>query len=405
MIADWCGVALLIATTWQMYFAVDTPLQVLALITGMAGVIASFADREADRRLPLSIPIYAGVLLTITAFNHWPAEALTIVERADRLFEPSVFAAVMVVFLYGAAHLLRTPQRMAIMVSFMTVCVLVLAVEIMFDRASTGFVYERAGAESTPSVPNWGGIHGASLFLTLTLPLVLAAPMVVPNNLTLWAASAILGGGLLLAGYLNGSRGGLLAMTVAAFAMPLIVLAPKSLRARLVYWGAILASFTALVAFFIVWRRQHVGFEFLSFRDFAWKSAVDIFREHPWFGIGPGNYANAILSRGGAPDLQFVNAHNLFLQTAAETGVFGLLSLIAFLFGMFRASWSAWSTRRAPILSLGLLAAFLGFLAHSMTENFWMARIQVERTRLLVWLTFALILALSRLPYSAPRGD
>lgn len=67
-----------------------------------------------------------------------------------------------------------------------------------------------------------------------------------------------------------------------------------------------------------------------SGRILEWKIALAIFLDHPWSGVGVGNYAMASYIehlRQGIPSEPglFLHAHNLILQMAVELGIFGVL--------------------------------------------------------------------------------
>lgn len=68
-------------------------------------------------------------------------------------------------------------------------------------------------------------------------------------------------------------------------------------------------------------------------RDVIWKAALDMTVDHPWAGIGPGNYPvmAPVYARG-----QLLDAHNLFLGLLAETGVPGFLLFITLLIAVAR---------------------------------------------------------------------
>ncbi len=99
---------------------------------------------------------------------------------------------------------------------------------------------------------------------------------------------------------------------------------------------------------------------------------LEVWKENPWLGVGPGNYPRAVRRhwdlvesfRGRTPDFESFKAnvilhpHNLYLQIGGETGVAGLagfLFLLACLVREFiRLRESPWS-----LAGLGLLAAFV----------------------------------------------
>lgn len=75
----------------------------------------------------------------------------------------------------------------------------------------------------------------------------------------------------------------------------------------------------------------------LGARFQMWSIAINLFLENPILGVGRRNYSLFLEKRfhqGIAPEFltQFNNAHNEYLNTAAETGLLGLLSLMLLLF-------------------------------------------------------------------------
>ena len=118
-------------------------------------------------------------------------------------------------------------------------------------------------------------------------------------------------------------------------------------------------------------------------RERDWWIAWSMFADHPWTGVGLGNFKLNYLPykadfletpRGqefAFPTARAVQVHNEYLQIVAETGVLGLVSIVAFLALL---AWSFWiRIRRNPDeqdrLDLLLLAAgLLAFLAHGLVS-------------------------------------
>ena len=94
-----------------------------------------------------------------------------------------------------------------------------------------------------------------------------------------------------------------------------------------------------------------------------WQSALNMWTEHPWLGVGIGNY-EAVYARYALPlwPLPLGHAHNYYLNIAAEAGVLGLLS---YLFLWSTALVGAWrTTRRATGWCWGIALGVLGVLTH-----------------------------------------
>lgn len=407
-IADAVGVVLLGWLGWRMFFVFDSALQGRALVVGVVGMLACWTDRSATKNAPLAMLAYVAIGLLSAATHRWSAVASTPEPAWLSLFTPATHLAVMAAFIYGAAYLLRTPARRSWFVVLLGASMAVLATQIAFDRASSGFVYERSGF-SLPSVPHWGGIHGASLFLTLGLPLT-AAIALSGRSLARVLAAGFAATGFLVVEFVNGSRGGLVAMGVVIAAMSVFAaVGRRRFRSRALVLAPVIAVFSLGVAV-VVWlqRAAVAGGENLTGRTLIWSDTARLILDHPWLGVGPGNYSQAITDSGYA---QFFianygglhNAHNMYLHVSAESGVIGAGCLIAFLVWALWACWRSWVKGNAEIVSLGIMFALLGFLVHSGSENFLDARAEVERTRLLVWMILAAALALHRLSRTRPR--
>ncbi|MEW6560274.1 MAG: Wzy polymerase domain-containing protein [Pseudomonadota bacterium] len=104
-----------------------------------------------------------------------------------------------------------------------------------------------------------------------------------------------------------------------------------------------------------------------------WQIAWEAFKSHPLFGVGLGNYVqwDYRLALSQSQPLFANNAHNLFAQLAAETGLVGLLVVIVPAVMSVVRAWSAWANRGLHtweswrLLALGVCLMVLGY---SLTE-------------------------------------
>jgi len=96
-----------------------------------------------------------------------------------------------------------------------------------------------------------------------------------------------------------------------------------------------------------------------------WLAALKMIKDHPIFGMGVGTFM-ANFSKY-LPDSFVSYAHNCYLQIWAETGVFSLLSFIAFIVLLAYLGIRKFMVSRDFVL-LGLLSGFIGFLTHSFFE-------------------------------------
>ena len=112
-----------------------------------------------------------------------------------------------------------------------------------------------------------------------------------------------------------------------------------------------------------------------SIRFYLWHEAWQMLKEHPWLGVGVGQFAwhhfeLLPIMRVSNISGYYNNAHNLFFQLAAETGIAGLLALlVSFWF------WFNGIRRIVPSIVHWWAYSALGVLAiHSLLEYpFWYA--------------------------------
>ena len=78
----------------------------------------------------------------------------------------------------------------------------------------------------------------------------------------------------------------------------------------------------------------------------SWEGAVKDFHNHPWLGVGFGNYANVFDRQFNSrfynysrSETYFDRAHNNVLEILSDTGVIGLIAYLSILFFAFRELW------------------------------------------------------------------
>jgi putative inorganic carbon (hco3(-)) transporter len=117
-----------------------------------------------------------------------------------------------------------------------------------------------------------------------------------------------------------------------------------------------------------------------------WQAGQQMFDDHPWLGVGVGNYGTAYATY--APPHWYDSlghAHNVFVNFLAETGIFGFA---AFAFFWLAAGWLAWriasrSHGYRAALAIGVLGAWLALSVHSMFDNLFVAHMQLQLALLL----------------------
>jgi putative inorganic carbon (HCO3(-)) transporter len=209
---------------------------------------------------------------------------------------------------------------------------------------------------------------------------------------------------------LSESRGGFLASGVALVAT---VLLAGPVRARAVAGGLMIAAGGVLYYAFIAPPEalaRVTGFTTGSGRTNLWAVAMDAFHQHPFGGIGAGNFTvveqafavgNVSLQRTSDIVLNHV-VHNSYLHVLAELGVVGFVLFACLLTGALVIAWRAVQSlaraddRETEILARGTMIASIG-----MFVAFFFLSAQYEKQLYLVLGTLAALSTLPRAPLRA----
>jgi O-antigen ligase len=99
-----------------------------------------------------------------------------------------------------------------------------------------------------------------------------------------------------------------------------------------------------------------------------WRVAAGSFARHPLIGLGSGGFRVDWLRHRTVAD-PALNAHSLYIETAAELGIVGLVLLLGFLIGVARSAREA--LRPAPGFAVGAAAAVTAFAIHAGVDWDW----------------------------------
>jgi len=123
-----------------------------------------------------------------------------------------------------------------------------------------------------------------------------------------------------------------------------------------------------------------------------WQSGLRMFTDHPWLGVGIGNYAATYSSYALPHWYQALgHAHNIYVNLLAETGLLGALA-----FAVFWLS-AAWQVGRIagkmtrgddgapyrPALAIGVLGTLTYLTVHSVFDNLFVQHMQLQLALLL----------------------
>ena len=199
--------------------------------------------------------------------------------------------------------------------------------------------------------------------------------------------------------FLSASRGGLLALAAetAIAAAILRRAAARSRQGRRLAAAAALALAAGLVVFAYVdpgWAASKLGS--VTYVDRTWKEwaglrqsmlhdGLSMWRDHPLLGVGLGDFETAYPRYQSFPtDMWIDHAHNDYVEAAAETGLAGLLLLLAALALFIRLAFRdcmnpfhshpAWIRLGAALGCCGLLVhSFVDFNLHIPANAAWFA--------------------------------
>jgi O-antigen ligase len=212
-----------------------------------------------------------------------------------------------------------------------------------------------------------------------------------------WRWSVLAGGTsilMLAAMVMSWSRGAWLGLAAAAGAMAVVALLRTQKRllfvtlAALVVAGGLLVGGLVRVPSSVVQRVADLV-PFLTVKDVRgmevtdanyavlermahWQAAVSMWADHPWFGVGIGNYEVAY-PRYALPTWNepLGHAHNYYLNIGAEAGLAGLLAYLL----VWSIAWTgAWRACRYASgwlwgVALGILGIIVHLCVHSLFDN------------------------------------
>jgi O-antigen ligase len=277
----------------------------------------------------------------------------------------ALFATVVVAARADAA---QTPVRYAFAATAAIVAVLALAQE--FGGAPSGLWY------ADHAIPRIAGpLEGPNQlagYLGLALPVVFAH--LATRGTTLERFALLAGSAALV---LTISRAGV-ATTALAVAIVAAFSPARARNAALAIGACGAVAGVALLAFWgYAATHSLAGFDLLGrFSTFAevaqpgsvgnrsqlWHAAVILWREHPIFGIGAGNFEFE-LARAGFPGLR-THANSLYLQSLAEGGIISFAATL----GLVSVSIASFVRAPREPLIVAALAASIGFAIHQIFD-------------------------------------
>jgi O-antigen ligase len=345
----------------------------------------------------------AALVIWAVAASVWAADPHPAISGAARLAQGPLLALVMVV-------LMRTPS------SIERLCYVYIGGAAVSALAGLSGVASVGEADTGGRLS--GGVGDPNFFAAVMMPAVLLGLFMALAPAQSWLRrTALLGGSLvcLVAVFLSGSRGGVVALAVAAVAA---VAFAGQWRAYVLSVALLVGAFCAFaLALFAptdtLTRITHLSAGGGTGRTDLWSVASDVYRKHPFGGIGLDNFAvvspiytvdtNTDLPRVDVVVTQHAPVHNTYLQVAAELGSIGialLLGIVLLVLNTTRKGVAAAAARGTPTLELAGRGLFVGGLAMLIAYIFLTG---VYEKRL--WIVLGLLLAYSQVARRASTPD
>ena len=337
-----------------------TTSEALLLILALVLIGRHFArNPPAIERTPLDVPVLlfaVATVLTLLGLTGFYSDQLVALVKAAGGF----------LLFFVVTQSLRERQEIWIVLTAVVAAALVVAVQTILPIIQ-GVDAVTALSRATGNVIDPNLFAG---YLVLVIPVALAFGVAIRQR---WAPLLGAGAMLLLGAALIAtlSRGGWLGLIVGVATMAALL--PG--RRRMVLGMAIGVMLILLIGVAgPVAARLGTGSGASPLQTFLdrvpiWSAAVSMFMQHPLFGIGVNNFGNYV----GAydPSLDVNQAHDLFLNIAAERGLLGLITFGLVVVVLFRTAISG--LRRAPglsyrVLAAGVTASFAAFLADSLFD-------------------------------------
>lgn len=131
-----------------------------------------------------------------------------------------------------------------------------------------------------------------------------------------------------------------------------------------------------------------------------WNSAIRMFQEKPLFGFGPGTYAFQYAPFQHSSEKTIIstnfgnlgNAHSEFLGPLSESGLIGMLTVVAIVFFIFYRGFTFFhkiENYNDRILYLGILLGLVSYFAHGLLNNY----LDTDKASVPVWSYVAILIA------------
>ncbi len=215
------------------------------------------------------------------------------------------------------------------------------------------------------------------------------------------------------------SRGGWIGLVAAVTVFSVLLVFWLSLRLPPFWqkWSMplVIGVIIAVVAFAVLFVppiRDRVFSMFLGSKDSSnnfrlnvWAAVIDMIKDRPILGIGPGNSAfNRIYPLYQRPRFTALSAYSIVLEIAVETGLIGVFTFFWFLAVTLTQGWQKIvvlrnAGNREGLWLVAAIAIILGMLAHGTVDTVWYR----PEVNTLWWFSVALIASFTAVPVQSPE--
>jgi O-antigen ligase len=353
-------------TTGMLYWALSLP-EVLIVLCGIG---ALWRRRKGEKPVPLDWAVLA--LMVVAILTGLVAE-----DKLVALFElRAIFLLPALYYALLRLHL-DTQTRWRVMDGFILGAVGMAVVGLVQYALERNVVFAEGGLPRMLSV--YPSPNNVGLYLGRVWSLLVAIVLWGRGQRRMFYTLALLP--VTLALVLSFSRGALL------LAVPAAMLAMGWRAADRWRWAALaLVAIGALVLIPLLRVPRFASLLDLDqggtfFRLELWQSSLALIHDHPWFGVGPGNFLEAYRTRYVLPsawqEFDLEHPHNVYLDHWTRLGVLGVLAGVSLQIAFWRA------VRRQPrrpallkrsvlpkhALALGLAGSMAALLAHGLVDN------------------------------------
>jgi O-antigen ligase len=353
-----------------------TIIQIGVILAAIFLVIGNFSTKKISLpKTPLNKPIIAIIFLCTVSFalsNHKPFA-----------FEGFVMLLTYITAYYLTQSSIKTrKQQRTLVYVIISTAVLLSVIGILKRYGVNPFLfweYEELNYSSDWLSSTYGNHNHMAGFLEMAIPFLIVFFLIRQRNIGIKLGLIFLVLFLLVIQAFTQSRGGWVSTIGAMNFMMVVMLTQKrfkNIKLILVLVGATLVlSVFILVSTPIVERVMTLGeqieTESMVGRLKAWTGTIDLIKDHPYIGTGPGTYAiESTKYQSPGLEVMFIQAHNDYLHFIADIGILIIPIMFWILFVFFKTGFKniSSSSRQTMGFTLGVMTSVVGILIHSIID-------------------------------------